>query len=205
MDLSTIRVTTATGTVELTPDRSYVIGRSREADITVQDTKVSRRHVELAPGPDGWTARDLSTNGVWSEGARAKQFAVDGEIRIRLGGLSGPEVLLRAFRPVQRPPAAAAPRPKLDNADAETMLAGQGRRPVPGQAAPPVPAARTPEPVGAGAGSAGAGASAGAGGGAGAGGEAAPRPALSGWLRALPTLVWLAAVGFALGALVALS
>jgi len=42
------------------------IGRSRECDIVLQDSNVSRRHAELRPGPQGrWTISDLgSTNGV---------------------------------------------------------------------------------------------------------------------------------------------
>jgi hypothetical protein len=43
-----------------------VIGRSRECDIVLADSNVSRRHAEIRPaGGDGWTITDLgSTNGV---------------------------------------------------------------------------------------------------------------------------------------------
>jgi len=43
-----------------------VIGRSRECDIVLQDSNVSRRHAEIRPsGGDGWMIADLgSTNGV---------------------------------------------------------------------------------------------------------------------------------------------
>lgn len=43
-----------------------LIGRSRECDIVLQDSNVSRRHAEIRPsGGDGWTINDLgSTNGV---------------------------------------------------------------------------------------------------------------------------------------------
>jgi hypothetical protein len=41
------------------------IGRSRECDIVLADSNVSRRHAELRPRGDGWTIIDLgSTNGV---------------------------------------------------------------------------------------------------------------------------------------------
>ncbi len=41
------------------------IGRSRECDIVLADSNVSRRHAELRPLGDGWTVTDLgSTNGV---------------------------------------------------------------------------------------------------------------------------------------------
>jgi FHA domain-containing protein len=41
------------------------IGRSRECDIVLNDSNVSRKHAELRPLGDGWTITDLgSTNGV---------------------------------------------------------------------------------------------------------------------------------------------
>jgi len=48
-----------------------VLGRSREADIQVDDANVSRRHAELRPSGASWTVRDLgSTNGVKVNGRR---------------------------------------------------------------------------------------------------------------------------------------
>ena len=47
------------------PPEGGVLGRSRDCDIVLEDTGVSRRHAELRPGADGWTVADLgSTNGV---------------------------------------------------------------------------------------------------------------------------------------------
>ena len=41
------------------------IGRSRECDVVLGDSNVSRRHAEIRPLGDGWTITDLgSTNGV---------------------------------------------------------------------------------------------------------------------------------------------
>jgi hypothetical protein len=49
----------------LLPPGGGVIGRSRDCDIVLDDTGISRRHAEVRPGPDGWTVADLgSTNGV---------------------------------------------------------------------------------------------------------------------------------------------
>jgi Protein of unknown function (DUF3662)/FHA domain len=48
-----------------------VLGRSREADIQVDDANVSRKHAEVRPSGASWTVRDLgSTNGVKVNGRR---------------------------------------------------------------------------------------------------------------------------------------
>jgi hypothetical protein len=48
-----------------------VVGRSREADIVLQDPNVSRRHAELRRDDDGWQIVDLgSTNGIKVNGRR---------------------------------------------------------------------------------------------------------------------------------------
>ena len=46
-----------------------ILGRGAEADITISDSGVSRRHLELRKTPDGVIASDLgSTNGLYVEG-----------------------------------------------------------------------------------------------------------------------------------------
>jgi hypothetical protein len=48
-----------------------VLGRSREADVTIDDPNVSRRHAEVRPSGGSWIVRDLgSTNGVKVNGRR---------------------------------------------------------------------------------------------------------------------------------------
>jgi hypothetical protein len=51
------------------------IGRSRECDVVLGDSNISRRHAELRPGPQGrWTIADLgSTNGVRVNGHSVPQ------------------------------------------------------------------------------------------------------------------------------------
>ena len=47
------------------PPQGGVIGRSRDCEVVLEDTGVSRRHAELRLGADGWVVSDLgSTNGV---------------------------------------------------------------------------------------------------------------------------------------------
>jgi pSer/pThr/pTyr-binding forkhead associated (FHA) protein len=48
------------------PPSGALIGRSRDCDIVLDDSNVSRRHAEISrSGTDGWLIKDLgSTNGV---------------------------------------------------------------------------------------------------------------------------------------------
>ena len=49
----------------LVPPAGAVVGRSRDCDLVLADSNISRRHAELRPTRDGWTITDLaSTNGV---------------------------------------------------------------------------------------------------------------------------------------------
>lgn len=49
----------------LVPPRGAAIGRSRDCDIVLEDSSISRRHAELLPEGSAWTIEDLgSTNGV---------------------------------------------------------------------------------------------------------------------------------------------
>ncbi len=53
----------------LVPPAGGTIGRSRDCEIVLDDTGVSRHHAAIRPGPDGWTVEDLgSTNGVLVNG-----------------------------------------------------------------------------------------------------------------------------------------
>jgi FHA domain-containing protein len=71
----------------LVPSAGGTIGRSRDCDVVLDDSGVSRRHAEIRPGPDGWTVADLgSTNGVRVNGAdvRGAHALAPGD-RVELG------------------------------------------------------------------------------------------------------------------------
>jgi hypothetical protein len=58
-----------------------VLGRSREADVVIDDENVSRRHAEVRPSGGAWILRDLgSTNGVKVNGRK-----IDGAQSLRPG------------------------------------------------------------------------------------------------------------------------
>ncbi|MHB8532181.1 MAG: FhaA domain-containing protein [Solirubrobacteraceae bacterium] len=71
----------------LLPATGGTVGRSRNCDVVLEDTGVSRRHAELRPGPEGWMIEDLgSTNGVLVNGIQiAGPHPVDSGDRIELG------------------------------------------------------------------------------------------------------------------------
>jgi hypothetical protein len=168
--LAALRVSTPDNDVTLPGDRPAVIGRSPESDVVVRHAKVSRRHVALEPTADGWTARDLSTNGIWHEGQRVGSVLVGlAPVLLRLGGAEGPELTLTAVGA-----AAAAGAPVDDDVEElETRLAPN----TPGS---PRQSAHD----------------------AAATTKAGPPPA---WLIRVPTLIWLFAAAFAVGALIAVS
>jgi hypothetical protein len=63
-----------------------VLGRSREADIVVQDPNVSRRHAELRRDDGGWEIVDLgSTNGIKVNGRRVDHQQLSPGDQITIG------------------------------------------------------------------------------------------------------------------------
>ncbi len=106
-------------------DRRMVIGR-READVSLADPEVSRRHATVEPGPDGTlVVCDLgSTNGTWVNGT-----AIGGPTELRPGDelVLGNSRMRVQFEPAAAPGPVAAPPPPI--------------------AAPPPPVAAPPPPV----------------------------------------------------------
>ena len=63
-----------------------VLGRSREADIVLQDPNVSRRHAELRRDDEGWQVVDLgSTNGIKVNGRRVDHQSLSPGDQITIG------------------------------------------------------------------------------------------------------------------------
>jgi hypothetical protein len=69
------------------PAAGAVIGRSRDSDIVLDDSNVSRRHAEIAPSRRGWLIQDLgSTNGVRVNGRQVDgPHPLESGDRIELG------------------------------------------------------------------------------------------------------------------------
>ena len=59
------------------PVGEWVIGRAPEADIRIDDDRVSRRHGVVRALPDGWELTDGgSLNGIWVEGRQVQRMVV---------------------------------------------------------------------------------------------------------------------------------
>lgn len=77
----------AEGRRMVVPAGGAVLGRSRECDIVLADSNVSRRHAEIRPRGAGWVVEDLgSTNGVRVNGSPAQgPTEIKGGDRVELG------------------------------------------------------------------------------------------------------------------------
>jgi predicted component of type VI protein secretion system len=63
------------------PPGGGVVGRSRECEVVLDDSGVSRKHAEIRPSAEGWAIVDLnSTNGV-----RVNDRRIDGARELRSG------------------------------------------------------------------------------------------------------------------------
>ena len=65
------RACASTGRAELVGSKGAVLGRSRDADVVLDDPNVSRHHAEVRPSGGSWIVNDLgSTNGIKVNGRR---------------------------------------------------------------------------------------------------------------------------------------
>ena len=65
---------------------SYLVGRDPEADIVIDDARVSWQHAQFRLEDGRWVLADIgSTNGSYTEGRRADRIEIDGECLVRLG------------------------------------------------------------------------------------------------------------------------
>jgi len=72
--------------LQLRVGETATIGRSRSCDLSLRSPDASRRHAEIAHGPDGWVVRDLdSTNGTFVNGERIVLHLLQPGDRIEIG------------------------------------------------------------------------------------------------------------------------
>jgi len=82
------------------PRGEWVIGRAPEADVRIDDDRVSRRHAVVRYGASGWEIVDGgSLNGIWLAGRQVQQVLVPpGGLAVLIGGKDGVRVRLAPDR-----------------------------------------------------------------------------------------------------------
>ncbi|MGE0140443.1 MAG: FHA domain-containing protein, partial [Ilumatobacteraceae bacterium] len=94
-----VRVRWAGGDRTFAGDTVVTIGRDSGSSIRLDDERVSRRHAELRPGPDGWLLVDLgSTSGTFLGGERVQEVLLRTTTTVRFGGANSPNDV--SFEPV---------------------------------------------------------------------------------------------------------
>jgi ABC-type multidrug transport system ATPase subunit/pSer/pThr/pTyr-binding forkhead associated (FHA) protein/ABC-type multidrug transport system permease subunit len=117
-----LRISSEAGQVIVpTGQPRFIIGRARNADYVIADSRVSRQHLMIEETPVGWAVRDVSSNGTWLGGQRMLQTVeIHGETTFRLGTPTGPEVTILTEFPAQR-----SAYDFGGDADMQTMLPNQ--------------------------------------------------------------------------------
>ncbi|WP_045877725.1 ATP-binding cassette domain-containing protein [Pseudofrankia sp. DC12] len=124
MPTAVLKISSEAGQVIVpTGQPRFIIGRARNADYVIADSRVSRQHLMIEETDYGWAVRDVSSNGTWYDGGRMlNTVEVRGETRFRLGTPTGPEVIILDELPSQRSP---YDDPYSGDADMQTMLPNQ--------------------------------------------------------------------------------
>ncbi len=119
-DASGIAVTPLTvesGGESWTFDRPFTVGRVEPADVVLDNARVSRRHLEVAPHDGGWRVTDVgSANGTFVDGEQATILEVDDALEVQVGK-GGPYMTLSVGGPpASRSDAAPDPNDSLPHA-----------------------------------------------------------------------------------------
>lgn len=129
--------------IVLRPGQVALIGRRKDSTLVVGDPRVSREHVRLSWGPQGWMLENLGRAGTFVFGQPATQFYLAKPVEVQLAAVDGPTVriepnIFAAPHQVTAMGEAAAPEPAA--AGAGTPRAGvYPPGPAYGGAAPSAP------------------------------------------------------------------
>jgi ABC transport system ATP-binding/permease protein len=91
--------------------RTWTIGRAHEADIRLEDPRVSRQHAVLQATPAGWVLVNHSSNGMFVNGQRVDSVTIMSRpVTVLLGSATSGEALqIRPINPVAQPAPPAGP------------------------------------------------------------------------------------------------
>jgi ABC transport system ATP-binding/permease protein len=80
-------------TWQATAGRSWSIGRAFDADVQLENPRVSRHHAVLQPTPAGWVLVNRSSNGMFVNGRRVESLPITQPITVVLGSVSSGQPL----------------------------------------------------------------------------------------------------------------
>ena len=80
-------------TWQATAGRAWTIGRAADADVHLDNPRVSRDQAVLEPTPAGWVLVNHSHNGMFVDGHRVERLTVSHPITVSLGSISSGEML----------------------------------------------------------------------------------------------------------------
>ncbi len=109
-------------TWQATANRTWTLGRANEADIHLENPRVSRDHAILQPTPAGWVLVNHSNNGMFINGQRVESLTITQPVTVVLGSASSGEVL-QIFPIAEQPPAPRPQPPAPQRRRGETTIA----------------------------------------------------------------------------------
>ncbi|HUZ37707.1 MAG TPA: PrsW family glutamic-type intramembrane protease [Streptosporangiaceae bacterium] len=115
--------------VVLAPGQVVYIGRRDNSAVVVNDQRVSREHVRLSWGPQGWVLESVGRGGTYVSGQPVTQYMLGHAVEVRLAVPDGPAV---RFEPGPVAPDGVAP-----GTPAAPAAAAAQPQPVPAAAVPP--------------------------------------------------------------------
>jgi hypothetical protein len=81
---------------------TFLVGRSRDCDVLVQEPFVSRRHLRVAFDGERWSLRDQDTmSGTFVDGRPVREMAIDGAVEVEVGQ-GGPRLSIVVDAPGNR-------------------------------------------------------------------------------------------------------
>ncbi|KAA1244412.1 FHA domain-containing protein [Mycobacterium simiae] len=80
-------------TWHVTPNRVWTIGRGTDADVRLDNPRVSRNHAVLEPTPTGWVLVNHSSNGTFLAGQRVERVTIDQPLMVLLGSASSGQLV----------------------------------------------------------------------------------------------------------------